>query len=257
MIRKELFLVSLMGFLLMGAAFQFGGIKHDITSQVTTSSSVVINSSSLQVQRFTGSSAQVVKLPAATGLKAGYWYTMINESTGALTITNSTDMPITTVAAATATAPVSKTFYVTSTATSGGPWTVDAGAGSGAASNPAVVYATVTGNPGATSANTTLNFPTEKSDPNNIYSAGTWTVPSGGYTVCLVRWYLTGDATNRIVSVYKDGSKYDDGSNNDTNGPGWQNGPMLVHVTTGSQLTIRADNSITGNAADNAGASCW
>lgn len=141
MTRNKIALLSLiLAPLLMGAAFQFGGIRHDITSNLTSAFAVVLSTSSTQVQRFTGSTAQVVKLPDATGLRAGYWYTVINESTAALTVSNSGSTALYTLAASSQTAPKSATFYVTSTATAGGPWSVDPGNATSGGSGGAKEY---------------------------------------------------------------------------------------------------------------------
>ncbi len=116
------------------AAFQYGGIKHDITSQTSSISTIILNSASTQVQRITGSTAQVLKLPDATTLRAGYWYTVVNESSAAVTISNSSSTSLGSIAAATPGAPSYATLYLTSNSTSGGPWTFQkdqSGSGSG------------------------------------------------------------------------------------------------------------------------------
>lgn len=127
-----------------------------------------------------------------------------------------------------------------------------------AASGSAPAFAIVSGDAGATASNSPIIFPTEVSDASNIYSTGTGqvTVPSGK-TFCSVRWYTTGDGTNRIISAYKNGSKVTDGSNNDTNGAGIQNGTAFINVTSGDTIDIRSSNTMTGNANANAGFSCW
>lgn len=129
---------------------------------------------------------------------------------------------------------------------------------SAAASGGAPVFAIVSGNAGATAANNQIIFPTEISDPSNIYSTvtGQVTVPSGK-TFCSVRWYTTGDGTNRIIMAYKNGSKVTDGSNDDTTGAGVQNGTAFINVTAGDTIDIRPSNTMTGNANSNAGFSCW
>lgn len=119
-------------------------------------------------------------------------------------------------------------------------------------------FAIVSGNAGATTSGNPIIFPTEISDPGNGYSTGTgrYTVPTGK-TFCIVRWYTTGDGTNRVLSAYKNTSKVTDGSNNDTTGSGVQNGSAFINVTSGDLLDIRPNNTMTGNANANAGFSCW
>lgn len=135
----------------------------------------------------------------------------------------------------------------------GTTWTSSAASGGGAP-----VFAVVHGNAGATASNSPIIWPSEISDANNIYntSTGEFTVPSGK-TFCSVRWYTTGDSTNRTISPYKNGSQYLPGSNNDTTGAGVQNGTMFMNVTAGDVITIRANNTMTGNVDANAGLSCW
>ena len=118
------------------AAFQYGGIKHDITSQVGTASPIIMNAASTQVQRITGSTAQTLRLPSATTLRAGYWYNLINENSSAVTVQDSSAFTIGTISGGSRDAPVSALLYLTSNDTSGGPWTFgssSASSGSGSA----------------------------------------------------------------------------------------------------------------------------
>jgi len=129
------------------------------------------------------------------------------------------------------------------------------GGGSGAP-----VFAIVNGNGGGQSANVALKFPNEVADANGMYAAGTgqFTIPSGK-TVCLVRWYKTGDGTGRILSVYLDNVKYLDGSDNSSIGSGVQTGSVTVDVTgSGTEvIDIRSSGTTTDNANDNASVMCW
>lgn len=113
------------------AAFQYGGIKHDITSQVGTISVIVMNAASTQVQRVTGSTAQDLKLPDATTLRAGYWYRIVNENSGGMTIRNSSSTLLGSLSAGSSSAPTYAHLYLTSNATSGGPWTFEKDQSSG------------------------------------------------------------------------------------------------------------------------------
>ena len=118
-----------------GAAFQYGGIKHDITSQTGTASAIIMNSASTQVQRITGSTAQTLRLPDATTLRSGYWYRVVNENSSAVTIQNSSSFAIGTVSAGTRDAPTTAQLYLTSSSTSGGPWTVEQSSASSSAAS--------------------------------------------------------------------------------------------------------------------------
>lgn len=131
MTLKTLFLFLAFSSSVSAAVFQYGGIKHDITSQNSTLSTIILSNASTQVQRVTGSANQVLKLPDATTLRSGYWYTAINESSGTLTVSNSASTGLKTLAAGSAASPTSATFYVTSNSLAAGPWSIDQGAASG------------------------------------------------------------------------------------------------------------------------------
>lgn len=103
--------------LLTGAAFQFGGIRFDLLSVTSSSSTVVLTKGHRQVNVASGSNNQVYNLPDATTLQAGYWYHFLNESSGTLTINNSSSTIITSLAQN-----QSAFLWVKSSATSGGPW---------------------------------------------------------------------------------------------------------------------------------------
>lgn len=173
-----------------------------------------------------------------------------NGGTGAATLTANNVILGNGTSAVQTVAPGTSGNVLTSNGTT---WTSAAPSGGGAP-----VFAIVNGNAGATVGNNQIIFPNEISDPSNIYSTGTGqvTVPSGK-TFCSVRWYTTGDGTNRIIMAYKNGSKVTDGSNNDTNGAGVQNGTAFIDVTAGDVIDIRPSNTMTGSANANAGFSCW
>lgn len=113
------------GLILMGAAFQYGGIKHDLISTVSSSSSLVLTNTSTQVQRITGSTAQAIVLPDAQTSRVGWWFEVSNDSSATTTVQNFNNYPIGTIAAGN-----SAKFYLTSTATTGGPWDLLPGNGS-------------------------------------------------------------------------------------------------------------------------------
>lgn len=116
--------------LAQAAAFQFGGLRLDALIVTSSSSTVVLTKSHKQVNVSRGSSAQVYNLPDATTLQAGYWYEFINESTGSLRINNSSSVIITTLATTSSPASAaSARLYLTSSATTGGPWAVFNGSG--------------------------------------------------------------------------------------------------------------------------------
>lgn len=103
--------------LFTGAAFQFGGVRWDLLTVTSSSSTVVLTKAHKQVNVATGSSNQVYNLPDATTLQTGYWYLFNNESSGTLTINNSSSTLIGSL-----TNGQSALLLVKSSATSGGPW---------------------------------------------------------------------------------------------------------------------------------------
>lgn len=135
-----------------------------------------------------------------------------------------------------------------------GSITIASSGGGGGAPDLAVVN----GNAGATSANQPIIWPSEVTDTANMYNTGTgaFTVQTGK-TVCAVRWFTTGDGVNRLISVYKNGSQYLIGSDNSGLGSGAQSGTQFVNVVATDVLTIRANQSMTGNANANAAVMCW
>lgn len=118
------------GFFLMGAAFQYGGIKHDLVDIVTSSSSIILTNASTQVQRLTGSTAQAVHLPDARSLRVGYWYIVSNDSTQTASVYNYNSELVGTISAGN-----SAPFYLTSLTTTGGPWDLQPGNGSSGGSS--------------------------------------------------------------------------------------------------------------------------
>lgn len=68
------------------SSFQNGSIVYSLLSTVTSGGTTSLSASSKQYQIFTGSSTHTVRLPDATTMKNGMVFTIINDSTGALTI---------------------------------------------------------------------------------------------------------------------------------------------------------------------------
>ncbi len=141
MTRKFKYLIPAIAIVLMGAAFQYGGLKLDITSQVSSVSPIVLSSASTQIQRVTGSANQVVKLPDATTLRAGYFYYLSNEGSGTLTISNSASTQVVQLAAGNTTTQ-GAFLFLTSNSTAAGPWTYGTlgGSGGGSSFTPSEIY---------------------------------------------------------------------------------------------------------------------
>lgn len=126
--------------LLTGAAFQYGGLRLDLLATSSSSSAITLTSTSKQVQVITGSAAQVAKLPDATTLSKGFFYAFVNESSGTLTISNSSSVALTTLAQN-----ESAFLWVKSNSTTGGPWTVQKAAASSSGSANYTTPTTITG----------------------------------------------------------------------------------------------------------------
>lgn len=216
-----------------GTAVGFGQIATAGITDLAVTNGKIANSTIDLTAKVTGT------LPVANG------------GTGAATLTANNVLLGNGTSAVQVVAPGTSGNVLTSNGTTWQSTAPAAGAG-------APVFAIVNGNAGATVGNNQIIFPSEISDPSNIYSTATGqvTVPSGK-TFCSVRWYTTGDGTNRVISAYKNGSKVTDGSNNDTIGSGVQNGTAFIDVTAGDIIDIRPSNTMTGSANANAGFSCW
>lgn len=122
MIRNLLitpFLIFCLVFL-TGAAFQFGGIKHDTATITSAGTTAILGSGSKQVEVVTGTSAHTVQLPAANTLREGYWFHIKNQSTGIVTVTNNSGTSLTTLLSAEA-----AIAYITSAASAAGVWSIN------------------------------------------------------------------------------------------------------------------------------------
>jgi hypothetical protein len=128
MIRKILFSILAL-IILGGAAFQFRGLREDIVTVITSSSTRTLTNTSTQVQRFTGSTVQDVFLPSATALQSGMSYLLINESSTRLNVYNHNSELVTQITGGSQGSPNSKRLYLTSSSTTGGPWTIEQGSG--------------------------------------------------------------------------------------------------------------------------------
>ena len=84
---------------------------------VTAAGTTTLTSSSAPVQRFTGSTTQTVKLPT-TGVVAGMEYTIINQSSGTVTVQSSGANTISTVAAGS----ITKFIALVATPTAAADW---------------------------------------------------------------------------------------------------------------------------------------
>jgi hypothetical protein len=91
-----------------------------INNTTTSSTTVSLNATSPLTQRFTGSTAQIIKLPDETTILAGNVYTIINDSSAILTVQDSAGSNLTTILSGTTT-----NFVSTSNATATFNWTIE------------------------------------------------------------------------------------------------------------------------------------
>lgn len=69
-----------------GAKFADGTLVERVTSTATAAGTTTLTVSSARYQRFTGSTTQAVVLPDATTLRTGITFTILNESSGIVTV---------------------------------------------------------------------------------------------------------------------------------------------------------------------------
>lgn len=108
------------------AGFQFGGIRHDLSTTTSSAGTLTLTSSSRQVQQILGSTTHTVVMPAANTLKAGYWFIISNDSSGTVTVNANGGALLTTL-----TTDQSAAFYLSSDVSTAGVWDVQKGAGAG------------------------------------------------------------------------------------------------------------------------------
>lgn len=109
-------------------SFQYGMLVEGVTSTATAAGTTSLTSTSSQIQNFTGSTTQTVKLPATTGMTVGQFFEIYNSSSGALTIQYqdaSSFTPNPTIAAGS-----SLIVKLVSTGSSNGTWVVQSSSSS-------------------------------------------------------------------------------------------------------------------------------
>ena len=81
--------------------FKNGALVNLLVSTATSGGTLTLTASSFQYQVFTGTSNHTVVLPNATTMKAGMVFTIINSSSGVITVQYNDTSVATTVAAGT------------------------------------------------------------------------------------------------------------------------------------------------------------
>lgn len=108
------------------ARFQYGGIVEQFTQTATAGGTTTLTVTSKQNQIFTGTLNQTVTLPDATTTSSGWYYWIINSSTGVVTVNDNGSNLVTTVNAGDA-----ARIFLTSNASANGSWDVTTASSSG------------------------------------------------------------------------------------------------------------------------------
>src|ERR1035437_5554688 len=66
--------------------FQFGMLVEQVASTATAAGTTTLTNTSKQIQYFTGTTTQTIKLPATTNMVVGQFFEIFNASTGIITI---------------------------------------------------------------------------------------------------------------------------------------------------------------------------
>lgn len=99
--------------------FAANAISQNIVSTVTAAGTTTLTTASAPLQEFTGTTTQTVTLPNATTLFIGHYFTILNRSTGAVTV-NYNDNSLAKVVSAN----TQITFIVRDVSTSNGVWDI-------------------------------------------------------------------------------------------------------------------------------------
>lgn len=100
-----------------GASFVNRGLKLDVGETTTSNGRLTLTSTSSQIQRFIGTSNHEMKLPDATTLLRGWWYTISNDSTGDITALNNGNTSVGTVPAG-----MGANLYLQNNSSTNGSW---------------------------------------------------------------------------------------------------------------------------------------
>jgi hypothetical protein len=103
------------------AGFQYGGLRLDAATTATAAATTTLTNASKQIQEFTGSTTQNVALPDASTLSVGYWFEIVNASTGAVTVKDGSGSTLKVLGAST-----TLVATVRNIGSSAGAWILDA-----------------------------------------------------------------------------------------------------------------------------------
>jgi len=101
-------------------------LVENFSTTVTAAGTTTLTASSSPIQQFTGTTTQTVKLPNATTLSIGYQITVLNRSTGVVTVNDNSNGLVQNISAGAQT-----TFTVTNIGSAAGVWDASTSSGSG------------------------------------------------------------------------------------------------------------------------------
>lgn len=110
-------------------SFALGMLVEQVTNTATAAGITTFSATSTQIQVFTGSTTQTVKLPPTTSMLVGQFFEVYNSSTGALTIQYQDGTSFT--LGATIAAGASLIVKLTSVATTNGTWVIQSSSSGG------------------------------------------------------------------------------------------------------------------------------
>lgn len=99
---------------------------ENFTSTATAAGTTTLSVTSSPIQQFTGTTTQTVKLPDATTLVVGHYFTVLNRSTGVVTVNDNSNTLVQALNAGAQT-----TFVLTNNSTAAGVWDASTSSGSG------------------------------------------------------------------------------------------------------------------------------
>lgn len=184
--------------------FKLGKIQYGVASTATAAGTTTLVAGSKAIQIFTGTTTQIVQLPDATSTSngSGIEFTIINASTGILTIKDNGSNTLTTVAASS-----SIDILLTSHATANGVWRISSfsGASGGGISNAA---------PLAKSANYTIvsgdNGKVIWADSTSGAFTLTLPAPTANFVISIKD--ISGLAVTNPITIARNGSELIDGA---------------------------------------------
>lgn len=152
---------------------------ENFSTTATAAGTTTLSVTSSPLQQFTGTTTQTVKLPDATTLVVGHYFTVLNRSTGVVTVTDNSNATVQALNAGAQT-----TFVLTNNGTAAGVWDASTSSGSGSVAQYAT-YIVGTASGTYTGSTTVVNLPfayVQDGKTLNFYYNGQQLTPAVDYT---------------------------------------------------------------------------